>query len=123
MNGGSGRGVAEGARKAQVTYVQGYLSGHNAEDTLLKLGIHVLSLLCSFVTLCNCAERRQARRLLLARAGSGGSVGGTGGEMRGERVSGGVVGGAGRAVGGAGRAVGEVGSRKWAWSGGSVGGP
>lgn len=31
-------------REAQVTYVQGDLSGHDAEDTLLKLGIHVSSL-------------------------------------------------------------------------------
>ena len=87
--GGRGAGWAEGARKAQVTYVQGDLSAHNAEDTLLQLGIHVLSLLCPFLTLCNRAERREARRLLLARAGSAGSVGGTGGEMRGGCVAGG----------------------------------
>ena len=62
-----------------MTYVQGDLSGHDAEDMLLKLGIHVLSLLCLFVTLCTCAERRQARWLLLARAGSEGLVGGAGG--------------------------------------------
>lgn len=96
--GGRGGGWAQVPREAQVTYVQGDLSGHDAEDTLLKLGIHVLSLLCPFVTLCNCAERRQARWLLLARAGSGGLVGGAGG------------------------AAGGVGSRRWAGSGGSVGG-
>ena len=68
-----------------------------------------------FVSLCPryaIVWRRPESRLLLARAGSGESVGGTGE----------AVGGAGRVGGRAGRAVGGVWSRMWAGSGGSAGG-
>lgn len=96
---GGREGVGTGAREAQVTYVQrGSLLGHDAEDgSFLNLGIHVLSLLCPFVTLCNCAE--ETGKVAAPRAGGG--------------LEGWWAGPEGQRVG--------VGSRRWAGSGGSVG--